>query len=175
MEHRDVTEPFGDGFWAGTIDGLVFLPVGFADNYLLSADRAAATILVWGTVSYSVYWVYSVLLHARYGQTLGKMVAGVKVLDLSEEHVPSLRQALIRDFPHIVVSVASLVYLYVLVVVGKYSREAEIGGPGLVIGIASMIWVLLELVTMLASERRRAIHDLLAGTVVVRDDQRWTE
>lgn len=103
------------------------------------------------------------------------MVAGVKVLDLSEEHVPSLRQALIRDFPHIVVSVASLVYLYVLVVVGKYSREAEIGGPGLVIGIASMIWVLLELVTMLASERRRAIHDLLAGTVVVRDDQRWTE
>ncbi len=30
-------------------------------------------------------------------------------------------------------------------------------------------WFLLEFVTMLANDQRRAVHDSLAGTVVVRD------
>ena len=30
------------------------------------------------------------------------------------------------------------------------------------------IWFMLEIITMLLNEKRRALHDLIAGTVVVR-------
>jgi uncharacterized RDD family membrane protein YckC len=33
---------------------------------------------------------------------------------------------------------------------------------------ASMLWLGLELITMLLNDKRRAIHDLIAGTAVVR-------
>ncbi|NLT70559.1 MAG: RDD family protein [Verrucomicrobiaceae bacterium] len=41
------------------------------------------------------YGVYSVVMHAHYGQTLGKMAAKVKVLPSSEAGVPGFRRALL--------------------------------------------------------------------------------
>jgi uncharacterized RDD family membrane protein YckC len=38
----------------------------------------------------------------------------------------------------------------------------------LVIVGVSMVWFVLEILTMLTNRRRRALHDLIAGTVVVR-------
>ncbi len=153
--------------WAGVVDGLVFLPVSLADDYMLSADRAPLTIAAWATLSYSAYWMYSVTFHFMYGQTFGKMFARIQVLDVSEETIPTVRQALLRELPFIVVSVASLFYLYYLVLSENYSPEAEIQGPEMIIGVASVTWLVLEIVTMLAHEKRRALHDLIAGTVVV--------
>jgi manganese/zinc/iron transport system permease protein len=69
---------FWPRFCAGFVDGLVFLPIAFLDGFLTSPDRGAFLVIVWGLLSYSAYWLYSVLLHARYGQTLGKMAAHVK-------------------------------------------------------------------------------------------------
>lgn len=155
---------------AGWVDGLVLLPISLADSRYLSApERGAAIILIWGAVSYSGYWLYSVLLHARYGQTLGKMAAGIKVLDVSEERIPKLRQAFLRDVGYIVLNCASLGYLFHLVLSGRYTRDAELTGqPSHVLGIAGLAWVVLELVTTLTNSKRRAIHDFIAGTVVVR-------
>ncbi len=155
---------------AGWVDGLVFLPVSLADAWYLSApERGAAIILIWGTLSHVCYWLYSVLLHARYGQTLGKMMAGIKVLGLSEERIPTLRQAFLRDAGYIVLNCASLAYLFHLVLSGRYSRDAAMTGqPAHILGIAGLAWVVLELVTTLTNSKRRAIHDFIAGTVVVR-------
>src|SRR5690606_6773053 len=97
-------------------DGLVLLPVSIADTLLASRELGLFTLIVWSTISYSAYWLYSVLLHARYGQTLGKMALGVKVLDTSEERIPTLRQALIRDSIYIALNTFSLLYLIYLVV-----------------------------------------------------------
>jgi hypothetical protein len=36
-------------------------------------------------------------------------------------------------------------------------------------GGAMMIWALLEFITMLTNKRRRAIHDFIAGTVVIKE------
>ena len=157
-------------FWASMIDGVILWPFNLGDKYFLSADRTLWTILLWGSVSYSVYWVYSVLMHATFGQTIGKMFAGVQVLDLSESRIPTLKQALLRESPYVAASFASLVYFFTLAIAGTYSPKALLEGPGMLIAWASLLWLLLELITMLTNEKRRALHDLLAGTVVVRSN-----
>lgn len=49
--------------------------------------------------------------------------------------------------------------------------SAPTSGPGGVLGGVALVWFLLELGTMLASEKRRALHDYIAGTVVIRAPQ----
>ncbi len=160
---------FWPRFCAGFVDGLVFLPINFIDGYFSAPARGPSILIVWAVISYSAYWLYSVLLHARYGQTLGKMATNIRVLDLSEERIPSLRQAFIRDFGYILLNTLSLFWLLYLIVTGAYGGGIDVpSGPGNLLGFASLGWFLLEVITMLSNPKRRAFHDFLAGTVVVR-------
>ena len=156
-------------FCAGFVDGLVFLPVVFLDQVLGDPENGSAVVIIWAIMSYSAAWLYSVLLHASHGQTWGKMVVGVKVLDLSEKRIPTLRQAFIRDSGYIVLNLASLIYLIYLVVTGRYLLGSQLAGaPAEILNWASIIWFLLEIISMMTNEKRRAFHDYIAGTVVVR-------
>jgi uncharacterized RDD family membrane protein YckC len=170
VEHKYST--FGPRFWAGLVDGLVFLPVSLLDNYLSSPLRAAWILIAWALFSYPAYWVYSVSLHAYRGQTVGKKAQHVKVLDVSEQRIPSLKQALLRDIGSIVFSSCGLVYFIYLVVTRNYGGSDSLANHWLllVLAFANLGWFLLEIVTMLTNSKRRAFHDLIARTVVVRVD-----
>lgn len=152
------------------IDAFVFLPLAYIDEALLTPDRSSWVLIAWATVSYSSYWLYSVFLHARYGQTVGKRLLGGKVLDIDELDTPSLRQAFLRDIGIVVLNTLSLFYLAYLVLTSSYEPGAEFTSkPGEVLSWAAGAWVVLELVTMLSNEKRRAFHDFIASTVVVRN------
>ena len=161
---------FGARFWAGVIDGLVFLPISLFDSYLSSPTRGPVILISWAIVSYSVYWLYSVLLHARYGQTLGKKAMHVKVMDLSEERIPSLGQAFLREIGYIALNSFALVYFIYIVVAHKYVKGTEQldSVAGIVLQSAGLGWFLLEVITMFTNSKRRAIHDLIAKTVVLK-------
>jgi uncharacterized RDD family membrane protein YckC len=161
-------------FWprllAGFIDGLIFLPVSFLDRYLSSPARGSSVLIGWAIFSYSAYWLYSVLLHARFGQTVGKMLTSVKVMNVSETATPSLKQAFLRDVGYIGIDILTLAYFIYLVLAQKYSigqQQLEDGLPGTILSIAGAVWFFLEIATMLTNEKRRAFHDYIAGTVVV--------
>jgi len=163
-------QTFWPRFCAGFIDGLVFLPLSFVDSFLSAPERPPVIIIVWSGIIYSSYWLYSVLLHSRYGQTLGKMAMKIKVLDVSEARIPSFRQAFLRDIGYIVLNTLSLAYLVYLVLAGEYVAGAEISSlPGRILMWASLGWFFLEIVTMATNEKRRAFHDFIAGTVVIRN------
>jgi len=49
----------------------------------------------------------------------------VKVLDVSEERIPSIGQALLRNIGYIALNFASLTYFLYLVVAGKYVIGTE--------------------------------------------------
>lgn len=165
----DKYNTFGRRFWAGFIDGLVFIPITFMDDFMSSSSAGQAALIVWSIISYSIYWLYSVLLHARYGQTLGKMVAKVSVLDVSEKYTPSFRQAMLRDSGYIAINSLALIYAIYLILNGLYVQGAEHSTlPGQILAWCSLGWFFLEIVTMLTNKKRRAFHDVIAGTVVVR-------
>jgi uncharacterized RDD family membrane protein YckC len=130
-------------FWprllAGFIDGLVFLPITLLDRYLSSPARGSGVLIGWAIFSYSAYWLYSVLLHARFGQTVGKMLTSVKVMNVSETAIPSLKQAFLRDVGYIAIDILTLAYFIYLVLAQKYSigqQQLEDGLSGTILSIA---------------------------------------
>jgi uncharacterized RDD family membrane protein YckC len=125
--------------------------------------------------------IYSIALHTKYGQTVGKMVCKVRVVDCKTEGPIDFSQALLRDALPLIMLGILLVYQSLRVITGKVTvgrlaqpeELQDIGNisPWLFLGIP-MIWFVLEIVTMLTNERRRALHDFIAGTVVVRTNMR---
>ena len=156
-------------FWAGTVDWLLFLPVVAIDELVW---RSATGLIagVWLIVSQFAFVAYSIVLHGLFGRTLGKMLLRVKVIDVSEQRPIAFWQALLRDSPVVVFTAAFTLLLLPAVLRGDHPYEApDWGTAGCVIAAANGLWFFLEFSTMLFSQRRRAAHDLLAKTVVVRE------
>jgi uncharacterized RDD family membrane protein YckC len=160
-------------FWATFIDGFVLQPLMWLNDWIWSAFHTPLLLVPW-FVLYSISFVaYSVLLHWRWGQTLGKRVTRVRVHSLSGGPL-SLRQAAMRDILPLISLVVVLLDLPD-VAHGKnpYQEAAAAGLAGLstfqLVMVWSMpAWWILEVVTMLSNSKRRALHDFIAGTVVMR-------
>lgn len=155
--------------FAGLLDGLVLLPLGIVAFRIDSPEDGTALFLVWSAIFYTSAWLYNVLFHWRSGQTLGKRALGVQVLDISESRIPSLQQAVMRDIVYIVINTLSLAWLAWLVLSGQYTAEAYAESAAETVFFwGGTAWFVLEIVSTLTNSKRRAVHDFIAGTVVVR-------
>ncbi|MEM7791959.1 MAG: RDD family protein [Verrucomicrobiota bacterium] len=160
-------QTFWKRFLSGIVDSIVFIPLMVADALILQEGRPIPLLAVWAIVSYMSYSVYSVVMHAIYGQTLGKMATKVKVLASSETSLPGFKRALLRDSVYIVMMIVSVVWFIVILFRDGFTAAYWESSVNMAIGFFSMGWVFLELVTMLMNSRRRALHDFIGGTVVV--------
>ena len=83
------------------------------------------------------------------------------------------RQALARDAVPLVLIFCALVMDLPLVVSGwnpyEAAQVADLADPQFWLLWASFGWTALELVSMLTNRKRRALHDFIAGSVVVRE------
>ena len=68
----------GERFFAGVIDGLVFFPISICDIFLSGKELPLLINIAWAIVSDLCFSIYSVLMHSKYGQTLGKMAMKIK-------------------------------------------------------------------------------------------------
>jgi len=93
-------------------------------------------------------------------------------MDISEDRTPSRRQAILRDIGAVTAGICGTLYFSYVVVAHKYLGTEELLNhwPWRVLAFANLGWFLLELTTMLTNPKRRAFHDLIANTVVVRVD-----
>lgn len=162
---------FWQRFWAGFIDALVLTPLALTTDWAFANLSTPFFCAYWVGMSF-LYFGYAVLLHGHFGQTIGKRVTRVRVLDVSGSKL-TLRQALTRESP----SVPPILYLlwidmpYLLQGQNPGSPEVlqEQGIFYLAAQVFSFLWFVLEVATMLTNKRRRAIHDFIASSVVVRD------
>jgi len=159
----------GKRFWSNLLDGLVFLPLGFIEMGLFTLSLPKYILITWLIVTYPLNWLYSVLMHAFYGQTLGKMACGIKVLDVSEKTI-GIRQAFLRDIFIIVVNTIFVAYAVYFVLNDIPRDGSEFERINIYFMIAIYAWLIAEIITCLTNWKRRAMHDFIAGTVVVRLD-----
>lgn len=158
-------------FWALFLDlFVVAIPLSIALFAIEKAGLLGAVSMAFANVlSEFAVVAYYIAMHARYGQTLGKMVTKVKVLDKSEQKEISLKQSMARDIVPVIFASVSLTYL---VVYGDSTTLEELSEFAKTMlratAIAPAAWGIAELLTMLFNKRRRAIHDFIAQTVVVR-------
>ncbi|HEY2341503.1 MAG TPA: RDD family protein [Chthoniobacteraceae bacterium] len=165
---------FGPRFWTGTVDYCILWPITFVATILLYLEppKVVVALLV---ILESVAWlVYSVFMHARYGQTVGKMVTKVRVVDFRTEGRISYLQAWLRDGIPIVLNLGLVGYQVYAILTGKDDPRAVAKDqvvyyePSWLAIALPVSWFLAEVLTMLTNEKRRALHDFIAGTVVIR-------
>lgn len=108
-------------------------------------------------------------MHAQFGQTAGKMATGVKIFDESEESDITWTQAVLRDIVPVFFFLVSVIYLASIGTSIETALQTEATGFLLNAYVyASLAWGLAEVITMLFNSKRRAVHDFIARTVVVR-------
>ena len=160
-------------FWrrsgAGFLDSLI-LKAFFLLQALLLASIASISIQI-GVFLFcsTIGVVYVIAMHARFGQTPGKMATGVVVVDLSERPI-TLKQALLREAFTMVVVLAMMAWGIPRIIHG----EDPLPQPGessvfiLGLGFVAIAWAIIIILSGLTTKKQRAIHDFIAGTVVVR-------
>lgn len=143
-------------FWAGLVDQAVLFP----SKILLGFGAAWLSPYLLILLQIAIDTAYSIWLHARYGQTVGKWVCKIKIVDHLTGTPISLNQAILRDSGLLV----GLLYAVAVFKGDEFDPDHLTGAAGTVAGV----WFILEIITMLMNKKRRALHDFLAGTVVVR-------
>jgi len=140
----------------------------------LKTPRILAALLL--IVQSLVWLLYTVVMHARYGQTVGKMITKVRMVDFGTEGRISWRQAWLREGIPVLLSLGLLGWEVFLILsrglnvraFGNRGTLAATKGFWLLMALPGL-WFLAEVLTMLTNSKRRALHDFIAGTVVVRN------
>jgi len=155
---------FGQRLGAGIVDRIVFIPLEFVGDMVCGHGRKP---MAWVIFYNALMFFYFIYLHGKYGQTIGKRVTNVKVvLNNDENNAIGFKRAFIRDSVWI-----GLVFIETLLILSGYS--GSLVGEYVFPTLAGS-WSLAELATMLFNKKRRAVHDLLAGSVVI-DVTKYTE
>jgi uncharacterized RDD family membrane protein YckC len=165
-------QTFVKRFIAGILDGLVFFPFGFMDEYINTINNAAV-VISWAFIYATARIMYVVIGHGKYGHTLGKRAMGIKVLDLDEKNIIGYKRAFLRESVWILAEIAALIWLSFthttssIIIPGYDDTSTFIATLDFVI----VFWFVAELVTMMFNKKRRAVHDFMAGSVVVDTDE----
>lgn len=143
---------------------IVFLPVYILQWYLYSPSSGFGGY-AFSTVAVLLLWSgYTVFCNCRFGQTIGKWATDLKVVDITEKSGISLKKAIFREsFDILCIGITLL-----LIFLAKGSAEQLQADNYNFISIPAIVWVFFEFIVMLTNEKRRAIHDYLGGTVVIR-------
>lgn len=169
------------GFWprfgANFIDMLVLLPFVFFNTWLGSLSKPLAMLFI---VPTSIFYIaYEVYFHGRFGQTLGKRAVGIRVVTLEGTPI-SWNQAFMRSsvslvFALLTMAASLIAYLHFpdaqYSALGWWQRQTKLAdfypSWAYTVSTASTIWVWSEVLVVLLNKKKRALHDFIAGTVVI--------
>lgn len=156
-------------FFASFIDGLIFLPIGIIDHIMWQNPNSLSVLIIWYLFYRTSFIAYSVVSHGIFGKTIGKKICKVTVLDVSERKLPFIK-AVLRDLFPIIVLFLSLPFELVSVWEGvnPFTKQ-EYSILDWIAMSSFYIWFVVEIVTMLSNKKRRALHDYIAGSVVIKD------
>ena len=163
-------------FWAGFIDSFVVgIPLAIVLGIalaMLGLHRYDPGVRLASDALFNVVFIaYSILMHSRSGQTVGKRATSVIVLDVTETRVPTLKEAALRDIGDIIPTALVIGFSLAGYLSGDFAlnpdRYVAVSAP---LSLFTGLWFLTELVTMMTNSKRRALHDYIAGTVVMRKD-----
>lgn len=170
------------GFWqrfgAYWIDLLILLPItGLA---LFCGEKYRLFMVYWFLPSLALGLFYQVYLVGRYGGTPGKLLLKTRIA-MQDGSAVTMKAAMIRYAVLFVlvalVSVATLMAIMqmtddVYFSTGYLARSAKLlelmPSWYYPVYVLLQIWIWGEFITMMFNKRRRAVHDFIAGTVVVR-------
>lgn len=125
---------------------------------------------------------YEVYLVKRFGGTPGKLIVGIKIIKVDGSAI-GYREAILRYLPGFIFSLLSssgLVIARFSISDADFFAVPAMQRTALVAtlipawcrwgGIADQAWMWGELLVLLTNKKKRALHDYIAGTVVIIKD-----
>jgi uncharacterized RDD family membrane protein YckC len=173
------------GFWgrfgAYWIDVVVLLPLVVLSLWL--APKSRYYYIAGAVPSLLLGLGYHVYLVQRFGGTPGKLLLGQRIVKLSGDSV-GYREAFLRYVVLMLLSVGAGLGIAIgalQIPDADYAGFAtlQLRARALVeaapwwyqpINVLSQVWVWSEFAVLLTNRKRRALHDFMAGTVVIRRD-----
>lgn len=169
------------GFWrrfgAFWLDALIFAPAGVFAIWFYGQARWAPVVWLIPAICIGVW--YHVHLVKRFGATPGKLLLGLRIVRLDGGPV-AYKEALLRYLAWLVLgSAVSVAYVLAswrlpaseYLTLGWRQRQRQIAAampswhrPA---EWAENLWLTSEFLVLLTNRKRRALHDFLAGTVVI--------
>jgi len=133
--------------WASLLDGVtimvVTLPVmyftGGFDGVARGVQPSLSYSLLIGALSLSVFFVLNANLLINKGQTIGKKISGIKIVDLNGK-IPRVKKHLLKRY-------------------AAYFIPAQIPVVGQVLSTINILFIF--------GPQKRCVHDYIAGTKVV--------
>lgn len=169
------------GFWRRALSLIVdatLILFFFILYWKLLYGRSIAIALIGQLVLPILGYVYTIAFHAHWGQTIGKMVAKIKVTRLDGTKI-YYKEAILRSSVDIFLSLIAIygfIYAYMNLEAANWSTltfsqqgalVAENNPTGNTYMFLSECWFWSELVVLLFNKKKRALHDFIAGTVVI--------
>lgn len=164
----DKYQTFFSRFVALLIDSFIMIPLFVFDQWFRDWEFPPLFFYFWIPLSSLVFPIYSITMNAKFGQTLGKMWMKVKVADVSEAASITLRQAILRDAPQLIFNSAAIVIG--IVALSRDEKSLEMMYAYGVFNMTAGLWSLADIIVFMLNKRRRALHDLIAGTIVVKTE-----
>lgn len=173
---------FGPRFSANLIDFLIFVPISIGLLWLDALSWEVALVVIFLRVYFSA--IYNVYFHGRWGRSIGKFVMKIRVTKLNGESIV-YKQAFYRysvDLCLATISIIALLMGMLSMSKSDYETADFVQRTAMVqqsapfwnewIGLTGKIWFWSEVVVLLFNKKRRAIHDFIAGTVVIHMDNK---
>lgn len=182
LEIEGISESLYGGFWARLgsllLDGVFMMPVILLTLYLNGLGKNIYFITFIPNFLFGLW--YGIYLPKKYGGTPGKLVVGMKIIRIDGEPI-DWKESILRYSINLVITLFSVIMMTVCIVRAddsvftslswiKQSQYLMTLSPSFfkVHTWISNIWIYGELAVLLTNKRKRAIHDFIAGTVIVK-------
>ena len=176
--NEDIYAGFGVRLTSLILDFIILLPIFLLTLYVngLNLNSYYFTFIPYYVFN---FWYY-IYLVKKYGGTPGKLILGIKIVKIDGNDV-TWREAILRDIVSLMLG-----FFYIFIIIYSISKADSdqfeniswlkkqtylLTFSPLIYPLykwADNIWIGSELVVLLFNKRRRAIHDYIANTVIVK-------
>ncbi len=167
-------------FCATFADACIIMPIAFLLAWLQALDR---TLAIATTIPVSILFaMYNVFFNARFGGSLGKLAVGIRITKPNGTRIDWLEAWKRSAVDLVFACVSAVVQVWVLIQIAP-DQHASLGfiEQQQLLGeyypawyrslvVLQQVWIWSEVIVVLLNKRKRAIHDLIAGTVVVKKE-----
>jgi len=182
LEIEGIDENIYAGFWERLgsllVDALVYIPISLLTLYVNSFDKNIYFLTFIPNLLFTLW--YGIYLPKRYGGTPGKLVVGIKIICKNGDDI-NWREAILRHSFNIVLSLIHVVIMTISILKADnsiFKSMAWLHQNSYLVSMnpvlfhtyiwISNIWFYGELIVLMTNKRKRAIHDYIAGTVIVK-------
>ena len=182
LEINGINESIYAGFWARfasfILDALIMLPLIFFILYLNGLGKNIFFYTLIPNILFGLW--YHIYLPKKYGGTPGKLIVGMKIIKLNGESI-DWKEAILRHLVLLLLTLFSVAMMTSCLISADETIFKSLGwlkrseylmslSPVffLIYTWVSNIWIYSEFIVLLTNKRKRAIHDYIAGTVIVK-------